>query len=230
MIHLSGVEFGTFILFLSRNFIVNFPSKLIEQAVAEFERLPGIGKKTALRLVLHLMKQDVQSVEQFTDAIEKMRKEIRFCKICNNISDTEICSICANAKRDASLICVVETIRDVIAIESTNQYHGVYHVLGGVISPMEGIGPDELKIDSLIERCNAGNVREVIMALNPTIEGDTTIFYISKKLQSVPVKITSIARGVSFGGELEYVDDVTLARSIVTRMPYENYLVKQSEE
>jgi len=208
---------------------VNFPSKLIEQAVAEFEKLPGIGKKTALRLVLHLMKQDVLSVEQFTGAMDKMRKEIRFCKVCHNISDAETCSICANPKRDASLICVVETIRDVIAIESTNQYNGVYHVLGGVISPMDGIGPDELKIDSLIERCNSGNVREAIMALNPTIEGDTTIFYISKKLQSSPVKITSIARGVSFGGELEYVDDVTLARSIVTRMPYENYLVKQSE-
>jgi len=208
---------------------VNFPSKLIEQAVAEFEKLPGIGKKTALRLALYLLKQDVQNVEQFTHAIEKMRKEIHFCKICHNISDHEICSICSNPKRDTSLVCVVETIRDVIAVESTNQYHGLYHVLGGVISPMEGIGPDELKIESLIQRCATGEVKEVIMALNPTIEGDTTIFYISKKLQSLPVKITSIARGVSFGGELEYVDDITLARSIVTRMPYENYFVKQDE-
>jgi len=208
---------------------VNFPSKLIENAVEEFEKLPGIGKKTALRLVLHLLKQDVQTVEQFTHAVEKMRKEIHFCKICNNISDQEICSICANPKRDASLVCVVETIRDVIAIESTNQYNGLYHVLGGVISPMEGIGPDDLKIESLIERCKSGQVKEVIMALNPTIEGDTTIFYISKKLQSLPVKITSIARGISFGGELEYVDDITLARSIVTRMPYENYLAKEKE-
>jgi recombination protein RecR len=208
---------------------VNFPSKLIEQAVAEFEKLPGIGKKTALRLVLHLLKQDVANVEQFTHAIDKMRKEIQFCKICHNISDQEICSICSNPKRNASLVCVVETIRDVIAIESTNQYHGLYHVLGGVISPMEGIGPDELKIESLIQRCTSGDVKEVIMALNPTIEGDTTIFYISKKLQPLPVKITSIARGVSFGGELEYVDDITLARSIVTRMPYENYFVKQEE-
>lgn len=208
---------------------MNFPSKLIEQAVAEFEKLPGIGKKTALRLVLYLLKQDVANVEQFTHTIEKMRKEIHFCKICHNISDHEICSICSNPKRDASLVCVVETIRDVIAIESTNQYHGLYHVLGGVISPMEGVGPDELKIESLIQRCESGEVKEVIMALNPTIEGDTTIFYISKKLQSLPVKITSIARGVSFGGELEYVDDITLARSIVTRMPYENYFVKQEE-
>ncbi|HYV94744.1 MAG TPA: recombination mediator RecR [Chitinophagales bacterium] len=209
---------------------MNFPSKLIEQAVAEFEQLPGIGKKTALRLVLYLMKQDVANVEQFTKAIEKMRNEIRFCKICHNISDHDICSICSNPKRNTSLVCVVETIRDVIAIESTNQYFGLYHVLGGVISPMEGIGPDELKIESLVQRSEKENVKEVIMALNPTIEGDTTIFYISKKLQHLPVKITSIARGVSFGGELEYVDDVTLARSIVTRMPYENYLVKNSEE
>ena len=208
---------------------MNFPSKLIEEAVAEFEKLPGIGKKTALRLVLYLLKQDVRRVEQFSQVIEKMRKEIHFCKICHNISDQEICSICSNLKRDASVICVVETIRDVIAIESTNQYHGLYHVLGGVISPIEGIGPDELKIESLIQRCASGEVKEVVMALNPTIEGDTTIFYISKKLQSLPVKITSIARGVSFGGELEYVDDVTLARSIATRMPYENYMVKQSE-
>src|SRR6185295_631274 len=209
---------------------MNFPSKLIEQAVAEFEQLPGIGKKTALRLVLYLMKQDVANVEQFTKAIEKMRNEIRFCKICHNISDHDICSICSNPKRNTSLVCVVETIRDVIAIESTNQYFGLYHVLGGVISPMEGIGPDELKIESLVQRSEKENVKEVIMALNPTIEGDTTIFYISKKLQHLPVKITSIARGVSFGGELEYVDDVTLARSIVTRMPYENYMVKNDQE
>lgn len=215
---------------------MNFPSKLIEQAVAEFEKLPGIGKKTALRLVLHLMKQDVTNVEQFTNAVEKMRKEIKFCRICHNVSDHEVCSICSNPKRDGSILCVVETMRDVIAIESTNQYFGLYHVLGGVISPMEGIGPDELKIESLIQRCANGNpgkegpvVREVIMALNPTIEGDTTIFYLSKKLQNLPVKITSIARGVSFGGELEYVDDVTLARSIVTRMPYENYMVRNEE-
>jgi recombination protein RecR len=208
---------------------MNFPSKLIEEAVTEFEKLPGIGKKTALRLVLYLLKQDTATVEQFTRAVDRMRKEIRFCNVCHNISDQELCSICANARRDHSLICVVETIRDVIAIESTNQYPGLYHVLGGVISPMEGVGPDDLKIESLIRRCTSGNVKEVIMALNPTIEGDTTIFYISKKLQGLPVKITSIARGVSFGGELEYVDDVTLARSIVTRMPYENYLVKQED-
>jgi len=208
---------------------MNFPSKLIEQAVNEFEKLPGIGKKTALRLVLYLMKQDIPDVEQFTKVIDKMRKEIRFCSLCHNISDQDICSICSNPKRDASLVCVVETIRDVIAIESTNQFFGLYHVLGGVISPMDGIGPDELKIESLVGRCAGGTIKEVIMGLNPTIEGDTTIFYISKKLQNLPVKITSIARGVSFGGELEYVDDITLARSIVTRMPYENYLVQNNE-
>lgn len=208
---------------------MNFPSKLIEQAVAEFEKLPGIGKKTALRLVLYLMKQSKENVHVFTAAIEKMRNEIRQCNICHNISDHEICSICSNHKRDASVVCVVESMRDVIAIESTNQYHGRYHVLGGVISPMEGIGPDVLKIESLIERCKSNEIKEVIMALNPTIEGDTTIFYISKKLQDLPVKITSIARGISFGGELEYTDDVTLARSIVTRRPYENYLVNNQE-
>ncbi len=208
---------------------MNFPSKLIEQAVSEFEKLPGIGKKTALRLVLYLMKQDIAAVEQFTMAVGRMRKEIKFCHTCHNISDTEICGICSSQKRNSSLVCVVENIRDVIAIESTNQYFGLYHVLGGVISPLDGIGPDELKITSLIERAANSATKEVIMALNPTIEGDTTIFYISRKLQHLPVKITSIARGVSFGGELEYVDDVTLARSIVTRMPYENYLVKDQE-
>lgn len=211
---------------------MNFPSKLIEQAVAEFEKLPGIGKKTALRLVLHLLKQDVTSAEQFGNAILRMRKEIKFCSNCHNISDHELCSICESPKRNHALVCVVENIRDVIAIESTNQYNGVYHVLGGVISPLEGIGPEELKIESLIQRCANNDpekspftVKEVIMALNPTIEGDTTIFYISKKLKDLPVRITSIARGISFGGELEYVDDITLARSIATRMPYENYLV-----
>ena len=208
---------------------MNFPSRLIEQAVAEFEKLPGIGKKTALRLVLHLLKQDVAASRQFGDAIVKMRSEIRFCNKCNNISDHDICSICENPKRHQGLVCVVENIRDVIAIESTNQYHGTFHVLGGVISPLDGIGPEELKIDLLVERCKSGDVSEVIMALNPTIEGDTTIFYISKKLQQLPVKITSIARGISFGGELEYVDDITLARSIAARMPYENYLVSSNE-
>ncbi|MBX7109353.1 MAG: recombination mediator RecR [Chitinophagales bacterium] len=208
---------------------MNFPSRLIEQAVNEFEKLPGIGKKTALRLVLHLLKQDVATAEHFGEAIMRMRREIRFCKNCHNIADHELCSICENPKRNQSLVCVVENIRDVIAIESTNQYNGLYHVLGGVISPLEGIGPEELNIDSLGERCRHGEVKEVIMALNPTIEGDTTIFYLSKKLQSLPVKITSIARGISFGGELEYVDDITLARSIATRMPYENYLVRSGE-
>ncbi len=208
---------------------MNFPSKLIEQAVSEFEKLPGIGKKTALRLVLHLLKQDKESVELFSDSIVRMRSQIRFCKNCHNISDNELCSICESLKRNHSLVCVVESIRDVIAIESTNQYHGLYHVLGGVISPLDGIGPEEVNIESLAVRCTNGEIKEVIMALNPTIEGDTTIFYISKKLQSLPVKITSIARGISFGGELEYVDDITLGRSIATRMPYENYLVHRDQ-
>jgi recombination protein RecR len=206
---------------------MNFSSKLIQQAVEEFERLPGIGKKTALRLVLHLLKQDEMSVDQFTHTISKMRHEIRYCKNCFNLADEEYCAICANPRRDQSVICVVENIRDVIAIESTDQYHGVYHVLGGVISPLDGIGPDALKIDALIERCKAA--KEVIMALSPTIEGDTTIYYISKKLKDLPVKITSIARGVSFGGELEYVDEITLGRSIASRMPYENYMIKNEE-
>lgn len=209
---------------------MNFPSKLIEQAVTAFEKLPGIGKKTALRLVLHLLKQDVSAVEQFGDAIVRMRKEIKFCSECYNISDHERCSICENPKRNRALICVVENIRDVIAIESTNQFNGLYHVLGGVISPMDGIGPEELTTASLVDRCKKGEVKEVIMALNPTIEGDTTIFYLSKKLSALPLKITSIARGISFGGELEYADDITLARSIATRMPYENYLVKHGNE
>lgn len=211
-------------------FPMNFPSKLIERAVTAFEKLPGIGKKTALRLVLHLLKQDVSAVEQFGDAIVRMRKEIKFCSECNNISDHERCSICENPKRNRSLLCVVENIRDVIAIESTNQFNGLYHVLGGVISPMDGIGPEELTTASLVDRCKKGEVKEVIMALNPTIEGDTTIFYLSKKLSGLPVKITSIARGISFGGELEYADDITLARSIATRMPYENYLVKHGNQ
>ncbi|MBA3648559.1 MAG: recombination protein RecR [Chitinophagales bacterium] len=208
---------------------MNFPSRLIENAVTEFEKLPGIGKKTALRLVLFLLRQDIEKAEQFGEAIIRMRKEIKFCLICGNISDTEICSICINPKRNHSLICVVENIRDVLAIEATNQYNGLYHVLGGVISPMEGIGPEELNIKSLMDRCNKEETKEVIMALNPTIEGDTTIFYISKKLQGTPLKITSIARGIAFGGELEYVDDITLARSIATRMPYESYLVRNAD-
>lgn len=207
---------------------MKYSSKLIAEAVAEFTKLPGIGEKTALRLVLHLLKQDKDKVQLFGDAVTRMRTEIKFCKTCNNISDDELCEICANPHRDQTIVCLVETIRDMIAIENTNCYRGTYHVLGGVISPMDGIGPEKLNINSLIERVQGGEVKEIIMAITPTIEGDTTIFYVSKKLKHLAVNITTIARGVSFGGELEYTDEMTLARSIVTRIPYENYLVRNS--
>jgi recombination protein RecR len=205
---------------------MKYSSKLIAEAVAEFQKLPGIGEKTALRLVLHLLKQDKQKVSHFGETVSRMRNEIKFCKTCNNISDTETCDICSNTMRDHTQVCIVESIRDVIAIENTNTYRGTYHVLGGIISPIDGVGPDQLSIQSLIERVKQGDVREVIMALSPTIEGDTTIFYISKKLREYPITITSIARGVSFGGELEYTDELTLGRSIATRQPYENTLFK----
>lgn len=205
---------------------MNYPSKLMADAVGEFTKLPGIGEKTALRLVLHLLKQDEEKVRYFGNAVARMRSDIRFCKECHNVSDHEQCEICANPHRDRSIICLVETIREVIAIENTGIFRGVYHVLGGIISPIDGIGPDKLNIASLLQRVEAGEVREVIMALSPTIEGDTTIFYISKQLKAHNVHISSIARGVSFGGELEYTDEMTLARSIATRLPYENYLVK----
>ena len=206
---------------------MTFPSKLIEDAIAEFTKLPGIGKKTALRLVLHLLKQETGEVENFGDAIVKMRQEIKFCSICHNISDHEVCNICNNPSRDFSTICVVESIREVLAIENTNQYFGLYHVLGGVISPIDGIGPDQLKVESLLSRTQLPDTKELIMALSPTMEGDTTIFYLSKQLKDSGLKISTIARGVSFGGELEYVDELTLARSIATRMPYDRYLSNQ---
>lgn len=206
---------------------MEFPSKLIEDAVKEFTKLPGIGKKTALRLVLHLLKEETKTVELFGETIVKMRQDIQFCEKCHNVSDQNICSICLNLNRDATTICIVENMRDVIAIENTHQYKGLYHVLGGVISPIDGIGPDNLHIDSLVDRVEKGEVKEIIMALNPTMEGDTTIFYISKRLNGKDVRITSIARGVAFGGELEYVDELTLARSIATRLPYENYLMNR---
>jgi len=198
----------------------------MEQAVNEFARLPGIGKKTALRLVLHLLKQRDEEVSSFADAMLKLKSEVHFCKNCFNIadSDSELCSICSNPRRDHSIICVVETLRDLIAIESTNQYNGEYHILGGVISPIEGIGPDQLHINELVKKANDGNYKELIMALNPTIEGDTTVFYITKKIANSGLKVTTIARGISFGGELEYTDELTLARSLSTRRPYENYL------
>ena len=203
---------------------MQFSSKLLENAVNEFAKLPGIGKKTALRLVLHLLKQEVDSVAGFSDTITKMRSEIKFCSRCYNVSDTELCAICSNTMRMQDLICVVENIRDVIAIESTQQFNGIYHVLGGIISPLDGIGPEQLTIEPLIERVKTGEIREVIFALNPNIQGDTTIYYIGRKLKGNPVKITTIARGIAFGGELEYADEMTLAKSISNRIPVENYI------
>lgn len=199
---------------------MNFSSKQIESAVNAFATLPGIGKKTALRLVLHLTQQPVEVTEQFAEAVLKMRQNIRQCERCFNLSDERLCTICADKRREAATICVVESIRDVMAIEDTGQYRGLYHVLGGVISPIEGIGPDDLTIDALLERVQQDEVKEVIMAISPTIEGDTTTFYISKKLDGREVQVSTIARGVSFGGELEYADELTLGRSIVARQPY----------
>ena len=200
---------------------MNFSSKLLEEAVNAFASLPGIGKKTALRLVLHLLRQPAEVTEQFSTHLLKMRKEIKFCTRCHNVSDQEICLICQDPRRDTSTICVVESIRDVMAIEDTAQYKGLYHVLGGVISPIEGIGPGELNIDSLVQRAASDETKEIIMAISPTIEGDTTIFYISKKLRGSQVNVSTLARGISFGGELEYADEVTLGRSIAARIPYQ---------
>jgi recombination protein RecR len=205
---------------------MQFSSTLVENAVNEFAKLPGIGKKTALRLVLHLLKQNENAVREFGEAVVKMRNEIKFCQRCHNISDADICSICANSMRKQEMICVVENTRDVITIESTQQYNGTYHVLGGIISPLDGIGPDQLNIESLISRISKEDVQELIFALSPNIQGDTTIYYIQKKIQSAAVKITTIARGISFGGELEYADEMTLARSIANRLPVENYVSK----
>jgi recombination protein RecR len=201
-----------------------FSSKLIEDAVQEFSRLPGIGKKTALRMVLHLLKMEKQEVDAFAGALARMRNEIRFCNTCHNISDTDQCSICASPGRNRSQVCIVENIRDVIAVESTQQYNGLYHVLGGILSPLDGIGPDQLQIATLRERVEKGEVEELIMALSPTIEGDTTVYYIARQLGDTTVRITTIARGISFGGELEYADEMTLARSIAKRLPIENYV------
>lgn len=203
---------------------MQFSSELLENAVNEFARLPGIGKKTALRLVLHLLKTETEKVESFGEAVTRMRREIKFCQRCFNVSDTEICAICSNPLRKQHLICVVESIRDVIAIESTQQFSGTYHILGGIISPLDGIGPDQLNIDPLVLRIKNDKPEEVIFALNPNIQGDTTIYYIQKKLQDLPVKVTTIARGISFGGELEYADEMTLARSISNRLPVESYV------
>jgi recombination protein RecR len=206
---------------------MQFSSSLLENAVNEFARLPGIGKKTALRLVLHLLKQNNNDVVQFSEVISKMRNEIKFCQRCFNVADGDICSICANSMRKQEIICVVENIRDVIAIESTQQFNGTYHVLGGIISPLDGIGPDQLNIESLVHRIQKEKIEELIFALNPTIQGDTTIYYIQRKLQPQTIRITTIARGIAFGGELEYADEMTLARSLQNRLPVESYVASK---
>ena len=201
--------------------IQQYPSQLLEQAVQEFSKLPGIGRKTALRLVLHLLRQDADDVFQFTDAISRMKEEVKFCKVCHNISDQDVCPICSNDRRDSSTICVVENIQDVMAVENTQQFTGLYHVLGGLISPMDGIGPADLEIESLVSRVSEGHVKEVILALSSTMEGDTTNFYIFRKLAPYDVKISIIARGIAVGNELEYTDEVTLGRSILNRTPFD---------
>lgn len=198
-----------------------YPSVLLERAVGEFSKLPGVGRKTALRLVLHLLRQPENSVESFTDAISHVRNDIKYCRVCHNISDTEVCPICSDTHRDATTVCVVENIQDVMAVENTQTYRGLYHVLGGIISPMDGVGPGDLEINSLVERVAQGDIREVILALSSTMEGDTTNFYISRLLKPYQVKVSVIARGISVGNELEYTDEVTLGRSIVNRTPIE---------
>lgn len=204
----------------------NYPSKIVENAVNSLSRLPGIGKKTALRLALHILKEDEQDAVSLGESIIELRKKIQYCSVCHNISDHEQCEICSNPRRDHSIVCVAEDIRDVLAIENTNQYNGIYHVLGGIISPMNGIGPNDLNIESLVQKVASGNVNEVIMALSATMEGDTTNFYIYKKIKDFNVTLTTIARGVAVGDNLEYTDEITLGRSIVNRTLYENILVK----
>ncbi|MDJ0646962.1 MAG: recombination mediator RecR [Flavobacteriaceae bacterium] len=203
---------------------MDFSSKLLENAVNEVAQLPGIGRRTALRLVLHLLKQPKEQTHYLTEALMRFRNEIKLCKNCHNISDVELCEICTNKKRDASVICVVEDIRDVMAIESTAQFRGLYHVLGGKISPIEGIGPQNLTIESLLNKVVSGSVKEIIFALSPTMEGDTTNFYIYRQIEKYAIKVSTIARGISVGDELEYADEVTLGRSIINRIPFENSL------
>ncbi len=198
-----------------------YPSSLLEKAVNEFAKLPGIGHKTALRLVLHLLRQTPDEVRAFGHSVVRLKEEVKYCKVCHNISDTEVCQICANPIRDASVVCVVENIRDVMAVENTQQFRGLYHVLGGIISPMDGVGPGDLEIQSLVERVAQGGVKEVILALSSTMEGDTTNFYIYRKLSGYDVKISVIARGISIGDELQYTDEVTLGRSIVNRVTFD---------
>lgn len=199
-----------------------YPSQLLERAVEAFSQLPGVGRKTALRLVLHLLRQSTEDVDSFADAVIRVKHDVKYCKVCHNISDNEVCSICSNPRRDASVVCVVENIQDVMAIENTQQFHGLYHVLGGIISPMDGIGPHDLEIESLVQRVEEGTVKEIILALASTMEGDTTNFYISRKLKDTGVKLSVIARGISVGDELEYTDEVTLGRSILNRTPFES--------
>lgn len=198
-----------------------YPSQLLERAVESFSQLPGVGRKTALRLVLHLLRQPTEDVDSFADAITRVKHDVKYCKVCHNISDTDVCSICSDPRRDASVVCVVENIQDVMAIENTQQFHGLYHVLGGIISPMDGIGPNDLEIESLVKRVEEGEVKEIILALASTMEGDTTNFYISRKLKDKQVKLSVIARGISVGDELEYTDEVTLGRSILNRTPFD---------
>lgn len=197
-----------------------YPSQLLQNAVDEFSKLPGIGRKTALRLVLNMLRRDEEDVNRFANAVLRLRSEVRYCSVCHNISDTETCQICANPSRDKTTICVVETVKDVMSVENTQQYHGLYHVLGGVISPMDGIGPNDLEIESLVKRVADGGIKEVILALSPTMEGDTTNFFLFKKLSGFDVKITTIARGVAVGDELQYADEVTLGRSIMNRVDF----------
>ncbi|MBF1431558.1 MAG: recombination protein RecR [Prevotella melaninogenica] len=199
-----------------------YPSQLLERAVEAFSQLPSVGRKTALRLVLHLLRQSTEDVDSFADAVIRVKHDVKYCKVCHNISDNEVCSICSDPRRDASVVCVVENIQDVMAIENTQQFHGLYHVLGGIISPMDGIGPHDLEIESLVERVEEGTVKEIILALASTMEGDTTNFYISRKLKDTGVKLSVIARGISVGDELEYTDEVTLGRSILNRTPFES--------
>ena len=203
-----------------------YPSKLLENAVNEFSKLPGIGRKSALRMVLHLLRQNKESVTTFGESLIQLRNEIKHCNVCHNISDTETCQICANPARNNSVICVVENIRDVMLVENTHQYNGLYHVLGGIISPMDGIGPNELEINSLIERAGNPEVVEIILALPTTMEGDTTNFYIFRKLKEKPVRVTTLARGLAVGDDLEYTDEITLGRSLVNRVLYESSLGK----
>jgi recombination protein RecR len=203
---------------------MEFSSKLLEKAVNEMAQLPGIGKRTALRLVLHLLKQPVERTQYLSQALTTMREDVKFCTSCHNISDVEICEICANTSRNHTIICVVEDIRDVMAIENTGQFKGIYHVLGGKISPIDGIGPSQLNVMSLVEKVKSGTIAEIIFALSPTMEGDTTNFYIYKQFKDIEIKTSTIARGISVGDELEYADEVTLGRSIVNRVPFENSL------